>query len=382
MSDDALSGAVPSRRSARNAGRGSRPARSRRTRPDASRRPRHAAPGPPQRGLRDARGYRPRHGGPIAQRRARRRLGLARALVSVLLVFVGMGVLVYPVAATQFNNTKQQQFAETYNQRVAQAPTATLAQQLEGAHAYNAALKGVQAKDPWGTLLASGPSSAAYADYLSRLSGLGAMARLRIPSIGVDLPVYHSTSDETIAKGIGHLYGTALPVGGVGTHSVLTSHTGMANATLLDHLIDVREGSAIYVDVAGETLAYQVDQIKVVLPTDIEDLAVDPATDLLTVFTCTPYAVNTHRLLVRGHRIAFDPVVAAAAQPVRPGLVMEPWMYWLIGAAAASFLSLGVALGTAVRARSRRPAPALGGRASVVRQRRRGNRFGRGIAGR
>jgi sortase A len=300
----------------------------------------------------------------------------------VLLVFVGMGVLVYPVAATQFNNTKQQQFAETYNQRVAQAPTATLAQQLEGAHAYNAALKGVQAKDPWGTLLASGPSSAAYADYLSRLSGLGAMARLRIPSIGVDLPVYHSTSDETIAKGIGHLYGTALPVGGVGTHSVLTSHTGMANATLLDHLIDVREGSAIYVDVAGETLAYQVDQIKVVLPTDIEDLAVDPATDLLTVFTCTPYAVNTHRLLVRGHRIAFDPVVAAAAQPVRPGLVMEPWMYWLIGAAAASFLSLGVALGSAVRSRSRRPAPALGGRASVVRQRRRGNRFGRGIAGR
>jgi len=240
----------------------------------------------------------------------------------------------------------------------------------------------VQAKDPWGTLLASGPSSAAYADYLSRLSGLGAMARLRIPSIGVDLPVYHSTSDETIAKGIGHLYGTALPVGGVGTHSVLTSHTGMANATLLDHLIDVREGSAIYVDVAGETLAYQVDQIKVVLPTDIEDLAVDPATDLLTVFTCTPYAVNTHRLLVRGHRIAFDPVVAAAAQPVRPGLVMEPWMYWLIGAAAASFLSLGVALGSAVRSRSRRPAPALGGRASVVRQRRRGNRFGRGIAGR
>ena len=85
----------------------------------------------------------------------------------------------------------------------------------------------------------------------------------------------------------------------------------------------------------------------------------------------------TYRLLVRGHRIAFDPVVAAAAQPVRPGLVMEPWMYWLIGAAAASFLSLGVALGTAVRARSRRPAPALGGRASVVRQRRRGNRFGR-----
>jgi sortase A len=155
----------------------------------------------------------------------------------------------------------------------------------------------------------------------------------------------------------------------------------MANATLLDHLIDVREGSAIYVDVAGETLAYQVDQIKVVLPTDIEDLAVDPATDLLTVFTCTPYAVNTHRLLVRGHRIAFDPW-SLPRQPVRPGLVMEPWMYWLIGAAAESFLSLGVALGTAVRARSRRPAPALGGRASVVRQRRRGNRFGRGIAGR
>jgi sortase A len=229
-----------------------------------------------------------------------------------------MGVLVYPVAATQFNNTKQQQFAETYNQRVAQAPTATLAQQLEGAHAYNAALKGVQAKDPWGTLLASGPSSAAYADYLSRLSGLGAMARLRIPSIGVDLPVYHSTSDETIAKGIGHLYGTALPVGGVGTHSVLTSHTGMANATLLDHLIDVREGSAIYVDVAGETLAYQVDQIKVVLPTDIEDLAVDPATGCLPSTSWSARAGRTRSPRSRLRPSRALPSAAACARVCTP----------------------------------------------------------------
>lgn len=310
-------------------------------------------------------------------------MGLIRAAVSILLVFVGMGVLVYPVAATQFNNAKQREFAEAYNARIGLTPAATLAAEVEKARAYNATLRGVQAADPWGTLLADAPSSDAYSDYLSQLSSLGAMARLRIPSIGVDLPVYHSTTEDTIAKGIGHLYGTALPVGGLGTHAVLTSHTGMTNATLLDHLIDVREGSDLYVDVAGETLAYEVDQIKVVLPTDIQDLAVDPDLDLLTVFTCTPYAVNTHRLLVRGHRIPYDPVVAAAAAPVvRGGLVMEPWMYWLIGAAAASFLALGVALGSAVRARRRRPAPVAGGRASLARQRRRGNRFGRAIPGR
>jgi sortase A len=308
---------------------------------------------------------------------------LIRAAVSILLVFVGMGVLVYPVAATQFNNAKQREFAEAYNARIGLTPAATLAAEVEKARAYNATLRGVQAADPWGTLLADAPSSDAYSDYLSQLSSLGAMARLRIPSIGVDLPVYHSTTEDTIAKGIGHLYGTALPVGGLGTHAVLTSHTGMTNATLLDHLIDVREGSDLYVDVAGETLAYEVDQIKVVLPTDIQDLAVDPDLDLLTVFTCTPYAVNTHRLLVRGHRIPYDPVVAAAAAPVvRGGLVMEPWMYWLIGAAAASFLALGVALGSAVRVRRRRPAPVAGGRASLARQRRRGNRFGRAIPGR
>jgi len=310
-------------------------------------------------------------------------VGLIRAAVSILLVFVGMGVLVYPVAATQFNNAKQREFAEAYNARIGLTPAATLAAEVEKARAYNATLRGVQAADPWGTLLADAPSSDAYSDYLSQLSSLGAMARLRIPSIGVDLPVYHSTTEDTIAKGIGHLYGTALPVGGLGTHAVLTSHTGMTNATLLDHLIDVREGSDLYVDVAGETLAYEVDQIKVVLPTDIQDLAVDPDLDLLTVFTCTPYAVNTHRLLVRGHRIPYDPVVAAAAAPVvRGGLVMEPWMYWLIGAAAASFLALGVALGSAVRVRRRRPAPVAGGRASLARQRRRGNRFGRAIPGR
>ncbi len=310
-------------------------------------------------------------------------MGLIRAAVSILLVFVGMGVLVYPVAATQFNNAKQREFAEAYNARIGLTPAATLAAEVEKARAYNATLRGVQAADPWGTLLADAPSSDAYSDYLSQLSSLGAMARLRIPSIGVDLPVYHSTTEDTIAKGIGHLYGTALPVGGLGTHAVLTSHTGMTNATLLDHLIDVREGSDLYVDVAGETLAYEVDQIKVVLPTDIQDLAVDPDLDLLTVFTCTPYAVNTHRLLVRGHRIPYDPVVAAAAAPVvRGGLVMEPWMYWLIGAAAASFLALGVALGSAVRVRRRRPAPVAGGRASLARQRRRGNRFGRAIPGR
>ena len=315
--------------------------------------------------------------------RVRRRRVLVHRLLPLVMVLAGVVALLYPVLATQFNNVRQHAAAEAYSATVEGVSGDQLAASLAAARNYNEHIEGIPILDPWLTQVSSNPTSTQYQDYLRQLGGLSAMARLHVPSVGIDLPVYHGTSEDTLARGVGHLYGTSLPVGGEGTHTVLTSHTGLSTATLFDHLDKVKVGDKVYVDVSGESLAYEVDQIKVVLPTDIQDLAVDPDLDLLTVFTCTPYAVNTHRLLVRGHRIPYDPVVAAAAAPVvRGGLVMEPWMYWLIGAAAASFLALGVALGSAVRVRRRRPAPVAGGRASLARQRRRGNRFGRAIPGR
>lgn len=167
------------------------------------------------------------------------------------------------------------------------------------------------------------------------------MGRVKVPSAEIDLPIYHGTGEDSIMKGAGHLYGTSLPVGGESSHSVLTSHTGMANATLFDHLVKVAEGDMIFVEVAGETLADKVDQIKVILPNEISDLTTIAGHDYITLFTCTPYAVNTHRLLVRGERVPFTPEMAEAAQPDPVSVfTIEPWMYWLIGGAAFGLIAL------------------------------------------
>lgn len=274
-------------------------------------------------------------------------------LVPAVLVAAGIGVFVYPVVATQYNNLRQHEFADAYAAHVEDAPSTMLADELAAARRYNARISGIPILDPWLTEVSRDPTSADYQAYLTELDGLPAMARLRVPSVGIDLPVDHGTSDEVIANGVGHLYGTSLPVGGEGTHAVLTSHTGLSNATLFDHLDEVQIGDVMTLDVYGETLAYQVDRTKVVLPDEISDLRPVAGDDLLTLVTCTPYGVNSHRLLVRGHRVPIAPGSAAAAAADAPGPGLEPWMWWLLGGAAVGVTALGVILtGTVRRSRS------------------------------
>lgn len=265
---------------------------------------------------------------------------LTRVLVSLLLVLAGMGLLLYPVAATQLNNFKQRQFSQQYNTQVANEDPSHLKEDLRKARDYNAHIQGIPILDPWLPVAATDPGSAPYQDYSHQLSRFEAMARVRVPSVDIDLPVHHGTSDEVLGKGAGHLYGTALPVGGIGTHAVLTSHTGMPNATLFDHLNKVKEGDMIYVEVSGETLAYKIDQISIILPTEIDQLGPVPGKDYLALFTCTPYAVNTHRLLVRGERVPFTAAMAEEAAPPAIGLKMEPWMWALIGGAGLGLVAL------------------------------------------
>ncbi len=282
----------------------------------------------------------PRRASPSGGRRR------ARWLVSVVLVLAGIFVLLYPVLATQYNNAKQREFSDQYNNQVESAAPDALAGELERAHAYNETLSGVPILDPYLTRVSEPDESGPYEQYLGVLARFDAMARVRVPSADINLPVYHGTNDDVIAKGAGHLYGTSLPVGGAGTHAVLTSHTGMTNATLFDHLTDVREGDLMYVDVYGQTLAYQVDTIKVVLPTEIDDLDVVQGADLLTLFTCTPYAVNTHRLLVTGHRVPYDPTLMHSQdEPAVSVFNLEPWMIGLlIGALLAVALVVSIAV--------------------------------------
>lgn len=287
--------------------------------------------------------------------RVRRRRVLVQRLLPLVMVLAGVVALLYPVLATQFNNVRQHAAAEAYSATVEGVSGDQLAASLAAARNYNEHIEGIPILDPWLTQVSSNPTSTQYQDYLRQLGGLSAMARLHVPSVGIDLPVYHGTSEDTLARGVGHLYGTSLPVGGEGTHTVLTSHTGLSTATLFDHLDKVKVGDKVYVDVSGESLAYEVDQIKVVLPNEIDDLAPIQGEDLLTLMTCTPYAVNTHRLLVRAHRIPLDPEVAAVAEIARGnGLAMEPWMWWLLGGASVGLVAAAfILVGTAHRRRRR-----------------------------
>lgn len=226
------------------------------------------------------------------------------SFITLIAVLLGVVLLLYPVAATQFNNFKQQQFAHEYNGDVLASNPEDLSADLEAARAYNSTLPGVPILDPYLGRV-SDPESNEFARYEAQLGRFDVMARVRVPEADIDLPVRHGTSDPVLDAGAGHLYGTSLPVGGIGTHAVVTSHTGLPEATLFDNLIDVDKGDLMFIDVLGETLAYEVDQIKVVLPEEIGDLESVAGHDYLTLFTCTPYGVNSHRLLVRGERVDY-----------------------------------------------------------------------------
>lgn len=161
----------------------------------------------------------------------------------------------------------------------------------------------------------SGDDSLAAQDkeYQSLLDvGEGVIGTVRVPKISVNLPIYHGTSDDVLARGIGHLYGTSLPVGGKNTHVVLTGHRGLMNAELFTRLDELRKGDVMYLDVMGETLGYKVDRISVIKPNEVDKLKVVPGEDRLTLMTCTPYGVNTHRLLVSGVRVAIPHAKAAS----------------------------------------------------------------------
>ena len=145
-------------------------------------------------------------------------------------------------------------------------------------------------------------------DYKNQLNvtGNGIMGYVNIPSLNIHLPIYHGTDSKTLEKGVGHLLGSSLPVGGDTTHSILTAHSGMANKKMFSDLPQLKIGDVFYLEVLGETLAYQVDQIKTVMPYDVTYLGIEEDRDLCTLVTCTPFGVNTHRLLVRGTRIPYE----------------------------------------------------------------------------
>lgn len=208
-----------------------------------------------------------------------------RTILLVALLLLGAGILAYPKVSNLIN---QRSGSYAIQQMQEQMESADLARQRELAEEYNAGI-------------AAGEEPEGYDSILN--FGSGMMGYLQIPKIGVNLPIYHGTDEETLAKGVGHMSQSAFPIGEEGNHAVLTGHTGLPSAELFTDLTELSQGDTFYIRILGQTLAYQVDQIKVVLPSEGQDLAAVPGEDYCTLVTCTPYGVNSHRLLVRGKRI-------------------------------------------------------------------------------
>lgn len=230
------------------------------------------------------------------QRKKRRK---RRDLVWILL---GVLILLYPIVATLYNDWQLNSQAEEYSHDVESIQPPQLTQHyLQEARAYNAELarKGHHARPA-----VNGDDG--FDEYMKTLNPpetKGVMARLRIPAIGVDLPVYHTTNSSVLYKGVGHMYGSDLPVGGDGTNSLLSAHTGMVNASMFDNLRKLQDGDEVFVEVMGETLKYEVHGRKVVKPDQWQQVTYEKGKDKLTLVTCTPYGINTDRLLVNAERV-------------------------------------------------------------------------------
>ena len=262
----------------------------------------------------------------------------------LVLVLVGVAVLLYPVMATQHNNDEQQRLAKMYTATVNSAGPETIAKERASAETYNNNLESAPILDPW--LESQRPDTPQYQAYLHEMDIDPVMARIVIPSIHVSLPIYHGTDSRTLTEGVGHLFGTSLPIGGPSTHAVLTGHTGLSTATMFDNLNQLKKGDVFYVSSLGQTLKYEVNDITVVKPEETDSLRKVPGRDLVTLITCTPYGVNSHRLLVTGERVPMDPTAAAAEEAKALPAPMQTWMKAII---VAVVIILAVVVGILVR---------------------------------
>ncbi|WP_448752716.1 class C sortase [Actinomyces sp.] len=288
-------------------------------------------------------------------RKAGRRRRLFTILPPVLLV-LGILVLLYPVIATYQNNLEQQRIAKAFSAEQTNLGPDVLKDELARADEYNRQAAEAPILDPW--LESQRPNTPQYSNYLSQLDVNPVMATVKVPSADISLPIYHGTETSTLEKGVGHLFGTALPVGGEGTHTVLTGHSGLGSATMFDHLNRVKVGDVFYIEVLGRHLKYKVTDIRTVLPNETESLNKVAGKDLATLITCTPYGINTHRLLVTGERVPMDDQqVAAESAKVEPAVV-QTWMIAVVVGIIAVLITTAVLWGFARKNRKKREAEA------------------------
>ena len=238
-------------------------------------------------------------------------------ILAVILFIAALGLTFYPIISNQINAKYASEIQTSYEAVIEDTDNSDLIAAKEAAMAYNESITpGAAEVDAY----SQEALRAASQDYetLLNVAGDGIMGYVEIPKIDVKLPIYHGTNNDSLERGIGHLLGSSLPIGGADTHSILTAHSGMASQKMFSDLPQLKVGDVFYLKVLGETLAYQVDQIHTVLPHDTTCLGIEQGEDLCTLVTCTPFGVNTHRLLVRGERIPYEEaeVIVEATQEV------------------------------------------------------------------
>lgn len=244
------------------------------------------------------------------------------SLLVLLMALVGVGLLVYPTFSDWWNSFHQSRAVSGYAKAVAELDANRYDEVFAAAQAYNEKLRDN------GVIWMMDDADVAEYNALLNVDDTGVMGYLDIPKIGVTLPIYHGTDEAVLQVAIGHLAGTSLPIGGRGTHCTVSGHRGLPSARLFTDLDKLVPGDTWTVTVLDRTLTYEVDQIRIVLPNEMEELKIDPDEDYFTLVTCTPYGVNTHRLLVRGHRVENKrgsvAVLAEAVliEPVYPALLI------------------------------------------------------------
>ena len=254
-------------------------------------------------------------------------------IVIILIFLAGLSLLLYPFIANQWNNHRQKQLIGNYESVISDKEAAgniDYAAEMKKAEAYNDALLPSILPDSFAVADARTETDSSYEDSLN-IAGDGMMGIVEIPKIAIKLPIYHGTGDEVLQKAAGHLEGSSLPIGGESTHAVISAHRGLPSASLFTDLDQLEIGDHFLIHVLDETLCYEVDQLLVVDPEDTSALAVEDGEDLVTLLTCTPYGVNTQRLMVRGHRVPYEEQAVADEQTPLSGLSLHTnYLLWVV----------------------------------------------------
>ncbi len=259
-------------------------------------------------------------------------------IVLLIIAMIGFGALTYPSAANWFASLTQRSDVASYVRQIENIPVQELTDTLRDAEEYNSHVPAGVLRDPYSGSSSDQAGDPGYQQYLSTLTASenGVIGEIRYPRLDISLPIYHGTSDDVLRRGVGHLYGSSLPIGGPSTHSVLTSHSGLLSASLFTDLPKAAVGDVFTVNVMGEDRYYEVRQIETVLPEETQSLRISTGQDRVTLVTCTPIGINSHRLLVHGERI--DAPVGSDGKELASSGETAGFPWWALGFISGSAL--------------------------------------------